>query len=151
MTFSLTYELSGTGWADARIGNGQANREVRISYLHDSLRELGELALALHKGQAMGTVSFLDEPGEHILELSRVHDELTFEVRWYDDWTSLPDDTAECEVVLRGVTSANEFVAAVRSQLLRLLERHGLEGYKALWARHDFPDDVLEQLEATAP
>jgi hypothetical protein len=150
MSFSLAYELNGTGWADARIGNGQTDLEVTVSYLHDSLKQLGELALALLKGQTKGTVSFFDEPGEHILEVSRVNNDLTFEVRWHDDWKSALEGTAKQKVVLTGATTVQEFVGAVRGQLLLVLERHGLKGYKELWVEHDFPNGVLRELQASA-
>jgi hypothetical protein len=148
MGFKLTYDLEGDGWAMARIQDGDTHLDITLSYLHDSLRELAEAARALATGADSARVVFLDEPGEVELLLNGADDSLRYEARWFDDWSSWgmhPSD--RFKVALSGMTTVRRFVGEVRSQLEVLLRDHGAAGYKQRWGEHDFPEELLVQLQ----
>lgn len=147
MGFSLTYDLEGAGWATARIQDGEYKVGVTISYLHDTLRELGESARALEAGAATARVVFMNEPGEVHLLMIRCDGLLSYELRWFDDWNSWgmhPDD--KFETLHEGSTTVARFVGEVRKELEALLVDHGEEGYKEKWDEHEFPMDLLRDL-----
>ncbi len=142
----------------ARIRDGGSSADITVSYLHDSLRELAEVARALQRGADEGRVLFMDEPGETQLLFRRTGDALRYEARWFDDWNGWGMHPSEkFKVILSGTTTVRRFIGEVRSQMEALLEEHGLEGYKEKWVEHEFPMDLLTQLrsasetEPTAP
>jgi hypothetical protein len=147
MAFMFTYQLEGAGWAVARIQDGTKFIDATVSYLHDSLRELAEAAIALARGAEHARVVFMDEPGETQLIISRSGQELSFEARWFDDWNSWGMHPAEkFQVVLSGRTTVARFVGEVRKAIEALLEEHGIEGYKAKWIEAEFPKELLADL-----
>ena len=147
MGFSITYDLEGAGWAMARIQDGEHKMEATISYLHDSLRELGEAARALRDGADFARVVFMDEPGEVQMLLTRRDHALDYELRWFDDWNSWgmhPDD--KFETIFGGTSTVARFCGEVRKEFDALLADHGEAGYKEKWCEHDFPTDLLREL-----
>jgi hypothetical protein len=151
MGFKLIYDLEGAGWAMMRIQDGDRHLDVTVSYLHDSLRELAEAARALLFGADSARVVFMDEPGEIQLVLNRADDGLRYEARWFDDWNSWgmhPPD--QFEAVFSGETTVRRFVGEVRSQLKAVFESHGVRGYKEKWGSHEFPQELLRELEVAS-
>lgn len=149
MGFSLTYALEGAGWAIARIRDGSSSADITASYLHDSLRELAELARAFQRGADQGRVVFMDEPGETQLLFRRTGDALSYEARWFDGWNSWGMYPSESfQVILSGTTTVCRFLGEVRGQMEALLQEHGLKGYKKRWGEHEFPMDLLAELRA---
>ncbi|MBK1827587.1 hypothetical protein [Haloferula rosea] len=147
MGFSLTYDLEGAGWAMAQIQDGDEKFDITVSYLHDSLRELGEAARALRGGAESARVVFMDEPGEIQLLLTSSESGLDYELRWFDDWNSWgmhPDD--KFESVHRGTTTVPRFFGEVLKEFEALLADHGEEGYREKWHESGFPSDLLLQL-----
>jgi hypothetical protein len=150
MEFTLTYELAGSGWADAQIRDGGRTVDVTVSYLCDSLKELGEAACALSAGAEQARVVFMGEPGEMQLYLRRTGSDIAYELRWYDDWNSwgmVPDD--KYELALSGTTTVSGFVGEVYAQLCRLHGQYGEKEYKRQWIEHDFPTEILAELAET--
>lgn len=148
LKFTLTYELSGSGWATACLANEVKEIEVVASSLHDSLLELTEAAAALHSGVREQRVVFLDEPGEVQLHLHRNEGDLAYEARWYDTWNSKgigPESTGE--VLLVGRTTVKLFACQVYSTLESLLSEYGQDAYKKQWVKHDFPIESMKSLK----
>jgi hypothetical protein len=147
MGFSLTYDLEGAGWAMARIQDGEHKVDATVSYLHDTLRDLGEAACAMRDEAESARVVFMDEPGEVQLLLARHDDVLDYELRWFDDWNSWgmhPDD--KFQTIFRGSMTVARFCDEVRKELEALLAEHGEDGYKQKWLEHEFPTDLLREL-----
>lgn len=148
MGFSMTYDLEGAGWAMARIQDGEYTVDVTISYLHDTLRELGEAARALADGAASSRVVFMDEPGEVQMLLARRGDFLDYELRWFDDWNSWGMHPADKFTILHhGSTTIARFFGEVRKEFEALLASYGEEGYRERWVEHDFPVELLRDLQ----
>ncbi len=145
----LEYTLHNAGWAEARIGSGQAYVNMTVSDLHDSLRELAKAVLQLQGGANEALVIFMDEPGEHHLIFEMIPDNhVRVEVRWYDDWASWGITPGhQYEVVFEATTLVKEVVGQVLGILESLLREHGEVGYKQKWLGHDFPTSEYEQLK----
>lgn len=145
----LNYEVEDGGWATASISFDSERIKMTVSYLHDSLGELVGSAVNLVNGAKAARVIFMDEPGEYQLLLKRhCGDDITFELRWFEDWESWglhPPD--KFDVRLQGTTTIWQFREEVLNNLARILEKHGIEGYKEAWGEHDFPLEQYEQLK----
>jgi len=132
----------------ARIQDGEHQVDATISYLHDTLRELGEAARALRGGADFARVVFMDEPGEVQMLLKRRGEELDYELRWFDDWNSCgmhPDD--KFETIAQGSTTVARFFGEVRKEFEALLAEHGEDGYREKWHEDGFPTDLLLELQ----
>ncbi len=148
MSFTLTYALEGAGWAMARIHDGESKVDATVSYLHDTLRKLGEAARAMRNGAASARVVFMDEPGEVQMLLTRCDNTLDYELRWFDGWNSWglhPDD--KFETILHGSTTVARFCGEVRKDFEALIREHGEEGYREKWHEDGFPTDLLQDLQ----
>ncbi|MFT4175478.1 MAG: hypothetical protein QM627_02370 [Luteolibacter sp.] len=148
MTFSLTYDLEGVGWATVQIQDGKNKVDVTVSYLHDTLRELGEAALALRNGADSVRVVFMDEPGEVHFLGKRRGDSIDYELRWFHDWNSWgmhPDDQFKTFQI--GSLTIVKFCEEVQKEFAALLAEYGVEGYKEKWREHEFPTDLFRELK----
>lgn len=144
---SIEYVVEKAGWAQARITNGDSEAIITVSYLHDSLLELAQLALSLKKGAPEAKVLFMDEPGEHQFIVSTDGAEAKYEVRWYSDWESWGfRNKNEFHLVLEGATSVQRIVQQVAQVLWRIKEDLGAEKYKELWVEHEFPEQEFREL-----
>lgn len=145
---SIDYKLEDAGWAVANIGNGDLVQTMTVSYLHDTLKQLGESAIFIKEAKAKRVI-FMDEPGEHHLLISNVTgNEIAYELRWYDDWTdwnAIEDENYE--LVLTGKTTIVNYVNEVRNVLKSIWDEFGLETYKKKWVNHEFPQKELEKLK----
>lgn len=65
MSVELTYELTGTGWADCRIRIDDVVATVTASYLSDALGDRASGIAALLREHPEARVSFWEEPGEY--------------------------------------------------------------------------------------
>jgi len=149
MPFSLTYDLEDAGWAMARIEDDSAHFDITVSYLHDSLAQLAEAAISLNNGNKSASVIFMDEPGEvHLLLDVKTKEEVLYELRWFDDWTSWNMHPADdYKTFHSGQTSLREFTASVRNQLEEILKTYGEQGYKERWIENDFPSTLLLKIQ----
>ena len=144
---AFSYVLTGSGWAEVVLEGPNGTARMVASYLHDSLRQLAEATADLVCGATSASVTFMDEPGEHQLMLSRQGSQLLYEVRWYRDWASwdmYPKD--RFDVRLSGSCAVAAFSASVLDNLQTLLATHGLEGYEQRWVEHPFPSQALTRL-----
>ena len=134
----LRYTLEKAGWATATWDDGAAV-EITVSYLHDSLKDLAESVILLESREP-ASVLFMDEPGEHMLLLERSGEEVSYQLRWFQDWASwnfVPQ--TEFRVVAEGTMSFDHYRRQVSAVLRNILALHGLAKYKELWIEHEFP------------
>jgi hypothetical protein len=141
----LRYDLLNAGWARAVVGDDSHHLEMPVSYLHDSLRDLGSAMLALENGAPEVTVTFVDEPGEHHLVISRnVDGSANIEVRRFDDHP--PRNLERYEVLFRAVSNVRQLREEVVASMVSILEKEGLDGYFAKWKTAPFPSEELAEL-----
>ena len=91
---TLSYSLSGTGWATATIAHEGQRRQMTVSYLSDALSEMTQAAICLLEGADTVRFAFNDEPGEHRVVITRSGEtDVQIRVRWFTElWSNLPDE-----------------------------------------------------------
>ncbi len=144
----IEYKIDGAGWAVGKIGNGIKKTKFSISYLHDSLKELGESAIEIRE-KDFKSVVFMDEPGEHVLILNKKDGiKIEYELRWYEDWWSwnLIDEN-NFKLIFKGETTVPKYVNQVRNVLDGIMTELGPEEYRKKWVEHDFPIAEYEKLK----
>jgi hypothetical protein len=148
----LTYTVHEAGWATVAIACGSATVEMSASYLHDSLRDLLSGAKAIASGASDVTVVFMDEPGEHHLNVRRLAGgRVTFEVNWFDDWQNWGFGGSSGKTVLSCETTIAHLHGQVLSAARAIIDGYGIEGYRQKWRAHDFPVAQYEDLRSTTP
>lgn len=146
----LSYTVGDAGWADIQIECGGVVIEMAASYLHDSLLDLLSATTAIASGAQEAKAIFMDEPGEHHLNLRRIDDQCVgIEVRWYDDWQSWGIGSSTSSVVLQCETRLAHLRGQVLSAARKIVEEVGPAEYRARWQEHDFPAQQLADLERT--
>jgi hypothetical protein len=148
MNVRFEYVLDDAGWADAAVVADGEKVSMPVSYLHDSLKQLLEgVAAVVSGGSQESRIVFMGEPGEHWLILKKNEDKAEFEVRRYGDWASWRLSSEEKYICrLSGALSLREFASSVFEAARKVLEEHGVDGYKEKWGRHDFPLEAFESL-----
>jgi hypothetical protein len=149
MTLSINYQLVGTGWSTCSIDlNGKAIG-ITGSYLSDCLGELGDAAVQLLQGATSARCSFDEEPGEYRWIIDRTGLQVRLRVLEFSElWGNQPDHDGE--VLLDGPCTLVEFLGAVRDALQRVVDEHGVEGYKEQWVEHELLVAQLRVLRGAA-
>lgn len=150
MALKINYNLGDHGWASVDMHNGRERVYMTISYLHDSLAEFITAANLLLKGAPDAKVIAMDEPGEHLVHLQSLSAaNLAIEIRWFKDWASWNLITEkEFEVVFKCHDTILNFSTEIFNNAKRILDQHGMEGYKEKWIEHDFPFDEYHRLKS---
>ena len=129
------------------FSNGEKTIDSPVSYLHDSLGDLAEMAVSIKNGSTDLKASFLDEPGELLFMVHRKGDQAQYELRWFKDWISWGmGSESDFEVLLKGEASAKRIVQQITTALWEIHEKIGPEKYKELWCKHDFPIEHFKLL-----
>ncbi len=146
---AIDYRLVGTGWSTCSIELDAVRVTVSGSYLSDCLAALADAALLLLRGASEARCSFDEEPGEYrwILQHEGTHVRIRI-LAFPELWGELPDDKGQ--LILDGKCELPSFAAAMRDALQRVLDEHGLDGYRAMWVEHDFPSAQLSALRELA-
>ena len=143
MTLRFRYDLIGTGWAECMLELDGQRATISASYLSDALDELCRATVDVLSGRPRSKAVFEEEPGKYRWVLDRVG-ERGLRIRLIDGVIT-PENRKET-VLIDSVCQAREFAEALLSELQRLLELHGEEGYLDKWVRFPFPRDRLAQL-----
>lgn len=102
-----------------------------VTDLGDPLKSLAIATVALARGADHSTAEWQEEPGSLRWLLRRNGDRLLIRILYFPEmFTNDPDDKGE--VVFINECRLVEFVGQVLSELRRILEEHGLEGYQML-------------------
>lgn len=152
MINDFNYWLTGTGWAEAFFSNEGQNMRFEFSYLSDPLLELFEALTKLIKGQSdIEKITFLDEPGEHILIITRQkEDVIGVEITRSDTWDSMSEKYStlgEKEIVYSDIDTLKNFASVVCAGIDNLLERHTLSEYQEKWHLSAFPAEAYDKLK----
>ena len=143
MTLRLRYDLTGTGWAECMFElNGQC-ATVSASYLSHALDDLCRATVEVLSGRPRSEAVFEEEPGKYRWVLDRVR-ERELRIRLIDG--VITPENRSATVLVDSECQATEFAEVLLSELQRLLELHGEEGYLDKWVRFPFPRDRLAQL-----
>ncbi|MBK1850737.1 hypothetical protein FE845_05275 [Marinobacter sp. 1-4A] len=150
MSLSISYIVENAGWAEVAISDGDQKIVNNVSYLHDSLRDLAELAIAVSTGARTAEATFMDEPGELLLVLHKKHNQMAFEVRWFNNWASWGlGSSSDYDVLLKGETTAEHIINQITGILTNIHDRIGPSKYKEMWGEHEFPLEQYRKLTGT--
>jgi len=149
--FSLTYRLTGAGWAEAHVSDGVTTLRLDVSYIGDGIEAAAWAAIALLQNAEHAKFEWLDEPrwwGEGsglsywVLDKQGTQLQITVLSGW-----SFDDQGGKVRDVLLSVgTTPLKFAIQVWDALRQLKEEHGVEGYHQQW-RRAFPLESYQQLE----
>lgn len=143
----MGYEVQEAGWALFSVQGKEERMSVGVSYLHDSLGDLAQMALAFSQKATEATGIFMQEPGEVQLVVRAFENSLLCELRNFRDWASwgmAADD--DFEVLMRWTVSRSDFVRNVHDVLERIVLSIGTEQYKERWVEHEFPSEAFQAL-----
>jgi hypothetical protein len=146
MPLAIDYKLTGTGWAECSISNGEQSCTVTASYLSDALGNLVLAAVALLRQFNALSFSFDEEPGEYrwVFTPTRVN-EFELKILDFDDrYSEKPD--SEGRLLFRTVCIPEIFANAVHQAAQKVLEQHGEAGYLTMWNEYPFPSERVNEL-----
>ncbi len=144
---TIKYEVEEAGWAVATITNESSEAVMAVSYLHDTLLDLAEMAISLKNGVSEAKAVFMGEPGEHQFIVTKQDDRVEYEVRLYKDWASWGKQSdSDYTVVLKGISSAARVIQQITQILWHIHQNIGPLKYKELWVEHDFPKARFKEL-----
>lgn len=147
LSLSISYIVEDAGWAEIIISDGDEKIVHDVSYLHDSLRDLAELAIDMRSGASIAKAIFMDEPGELQLIVSKDQNQIDFEARWFKDWESWGlSSSSNYEVLLKGQTTVECVISQVTKVLTEIHESIGPQKYKKIWVEHEFPMEQYRKL-----
>ena len=143
----MSYELDDAGWATAMFGVNDKFVEMGVSYLHDSLLDLANLAIALSEGEPPKPVILMEEPGEYQIHVS-VEGRMSYvTIRHYEDWESWGlINTDLYDTALYVCVNTNSIVEQIRASMIKIYEEYGMQGYKKKWMEHEFPIEQYNRL-----
>ncbi len=142
--FSLTYKLTGSGWAEAEVSDGVEQLHIIISYIGRSIEAAADAAIALLQTADRSEFLWLDEPGCTQWTLEKQADHLQITIAIWND--RMEPRGAPAYKVLSISTTPLKFAIQVWDALRHLLEEHGVEGYEQNW-RRAFPLDKYRKLD----
>ena len=141
------YRLTGTGWSEARLGDGPCSVRITASYLGDALGELLEAVGVLLEGAEQARCSWAEEPGEYRWIFDRAGSDVRLRVLALpDDDPRKPDDRGQ--VVFDSTAPLREIADAIADGAQKVLDEYGEDEYLRLWAQHPFPLRHLELIQA---
>lgn len=147
MKFAIEYKLEDHGWATVVLTDGKNSYDSAVSYLHDSLGELAQMAVDLKNGVKESKVVFMDEPGELQFLVSVENEVASYEARWFSDcasWNMHPE--SDYKSVLSGKCKTQRIIQQISTVLWNIHQNIGPEQYKERWVEHDFPLKQFREL-----
>jgi len=147
VAFIFRYDLEGLGFATAALGDGERTLELTATFHRDSLAEFAESVVRLTEGAGAAHAVFVDEFGEHHVEFRRAGEQVALSVTRHPDASNRElCPLGESAPVFSVSTTVTELHSAIIAALGRLLEVHGVAGYRAKWLEHDFPLEAYRSL-----
>jgi hypothetical protein len=131
MTLAIDYRLTGTGWAECSLSDGEASCEITASYISDPLRSLVLAATAVVSGFTRLSFRFDEEPGEYRWNITSPRlNEVELEILSFPElWGDRADAEGRCLFKTRCLPEV--FAETVRATAERVLKEHGEAGYRA--------------------
>ncbi|MGW4379400.1 hypothetical protein [Kitasatospora sp. NPDC004531] len=141
------WQLSGSGWASCRISDGATEAKFAGSYCTDALADLlGGLA-GRYRPEPVERISFDLEPAEIRWVLRGDGTDVDISIRQFPDiYRSYDRPDTDGALTWHSVQPRSGLVHAVVEAARAVLREHGEAGYKARWARFEFPVAALRRL-----
>jgi hypothetical protein len=152
--FSLSYELTGAGWAHAKVSVGSSTHETEVSYLtRDPLGLLAQSLIGFIWPEE-GSVFIINRAGQKPLD---PEDLKTRSFIWEDEpggwqWSLRPHGTESVKVkieqrsshkggepLVESIFPLREMASACAMSIEGLLVKHGIVGYRLDWTYGELP------------
>ena len=146
MALTIDFKLTGTGWATCTVRPARRNYSFTASYDSNALESLVTAAVAALSDINTTSFHFYGRSKDSFWDIQKNPEEkLNIEI---SDVVPTFTEILGCEtkLVVTFDCTAIQFATAVLVASEAVLEEHGLNGYKTLWAEHDFPIDLLKLL-----
>jgi hypothetical protein len=152
MSLSISFKLTGRGWADCNILIDNQLTVLTASYLDNALGNLAEATLRIAQGEELAYAVFAEEPGEYLWKLREINEsDLSVEILWLDDWKPNEYSDQKGNLVLQFECLKIQFIRRIIICLSDTLNEYGLEGYKNEWVSNEFPLEVYNKLREILP
>lgn len=153
--FEFDFRVTGTGWCEALISDGQRSLLPTASYLFDAPKALLSAVVAVLRGQSPVACIWQEEPGQYVWLFIRQGDSAELRIVWRDRGFAGPsnvnywftpsdaDITEEAELVIR--VAVTDLGRAVVRALEHMLVGEGRTDYEERWTM-PFPDREYAEL-----
>ncbi len=141
------FRLTGSGWAEAEIGDEASHTNLTASYLSDALGDysctrFGAWSRVTRRLAAPGRRN----PGEFRWTFRRNGDRVSLRLLQFDDaYEHRPDDAGR--LIFETQQDTAVLARAIALGASQTLERYGEQGYEDLWGRFPFPTHILGQIQ----
>jgi len=141
----FSFEIVGTGWAWASVGEGDSEVELTASYLSDALGDLLEAIGSLLEGGDAARCSWEEEPGEYRWVFTRDGAEVHLSILVFpDNFPPMRDD--EGVEIFRISEPLIDLAASVGDAAQRVLDDYGEAEYLRRWVEAPFPTAHLKMI-----
>lgn len=146
MSRIIEYSLDGAGWAVGSLNFAEQKIELDTSYIVDTFADMANAILAICEGMPTASWDYFHEPMSTRVTLNTTDGELEMMVVRYADihFGPVPIDVIG-ELLAKKPVSIDRLVSDVIVAGSRMLEAHGVEGYKQSF-RREFPSSEIEML-----
>ena len=146
MKFSFT--LTGLGWGEATVSDGEQQVVIPASYLTDVLSELLTAVWSVLEGTPSASCSWELEPGEYRWLFTRIDDQLSLRILAFpnNSWDNGPDE--EGVIVFHFSGTLDAIASAFAEGIEAVRREYGEEGYLQGWHEHPFPSEQLSEVTA---
>lgn len=142
----VEFSLFGIGWMSATLTDAAASARVTASDLSDALGDLLLAVWTLVDGDSQARCSWEEEPGEYRWLFAREDDMATLRVLEFNDASYVREPGQAGRLVFESTQSISTMAAAFAEAASKLLDEHGLDGYKAKWMDGEFPGETLASI-----
>lgn len=141
---SMTWTITGTGWAEVAVADHHAQAEVTVSHISTGPEDLLTAVARLVCGERETRVQFEAEPTAYRWIFSRVETDVWVRL------LELPDGRGHDNAGIE-IWSSRQTIDTVARAVIRCFDdvarQHGESGYRDSWNRH-FPRSELDALRA---
>lgn len=141
MPFNFDYilETGELGWARLSITVGETRIATPVSYDHDSLSELAELALEYVDGYTVREIPFVNEPGAMVCSFNRSGDTVHLTVYSEPNWICGRARTDRAHIIVEATQHHLDFAKNICAVLHAVWQATGVAAYRKVWNASDFP------------
>ena len=145
MGLAIDWKLTGTGWAECVISDGDQSCKVTASYLSDAFGDLVLSAVALLRHFTGLSFSFEEEPGEYrwVIAPTRANEVELKVLAFGDFYDSKPEEDGK--LLFRTVCIPETFATAVHQAAAKVAVEYNEGAYLEKWD-HPFPSEYLGEL-----
>lgn len=139
MAITITYKLTGHGWAQFDLNIHGQEISLIASYLSDALGDLLSATTLIASGGHDATAALIEEPGEHRIRFLRIDSQtMTLRVIYMDSAFSHKADERG-KLIYEAHCNIRDFARALLTATQELWTQLGDDGYRAQWLSHEYP------------